>query len=466
MTIHLRQYVIGPEARLVNADWKSRQLPSGLVLSHDPRLPAQQTELGLVLGDAVATEGDGAPATWTGRWLLLGDDRLQLDACGLLACYRRRVGDRLWLSSSPEILRGLEPPLPMHEDRLERNRAVMDWYPPPHSAIAGIDRLLPSQSLSLPDGALSQVRLPGPDPSLDFDTIVRRSEARLTRAMSAADELASQQDGRVWIGLTAGRDSRTLLAAAIGAGVEVMTYTFIRAKTSAWDRQLPPQLAEALGVEHVQIPLEGIDPERVAAFEEHTAASYMGGPWLQHATGAWETMEAGAIALEGGCLEFARSTYFLRLPRDMGPTAADTTRVILERFPSPRPEGVRAWVDWMRGKGRQDDIDWRDRFYVEQRCGGWMSAGLQGFDLSGRRQLHLANCAALLSDLYSVPEQDRFAGAPQAEVVRRLAPALAAFPYNPGSTKHSGRSRAAASAAGQRESTGLRARLGRIGRRG
>jgi hypothetical protein len=219
----------------------------------------------------------------------------------------------------------------------------------------------------------------------------------------------------------------------------------------------------AAGFEHVFIPLDNVDPERAAEFDEHTAASYAGGARLQYSSGAWDQADPADIALEGGCFEVARCYYYDRLPRDMGATTDETSDIIIERFPTQRPNGVRDWVAWLDGPGRQDGIDWRDRFYLDQRCGGWLSAGLQGFDISGRRQVFLGNDHGLLADLLSADVASRRTSAPQAEIVARLAPALADMPFNPGSGKSTRSS--GASAPKQDKMTGLGARLRGLSRK-
>ncbi len=459
MAVHLRQFLIGPEPGLVRADWLSRALPSGLYLSHCPTLPIEETAHGTVLGDAIDTDASGGPDSWAGRWILLGDERLRLDTCGVLACHYRVVDSRRWISSSPEILRTIEPELPMHEDRLERGRQLMDWYPPPHSAIEGIGRVLPSQTMSLADGSMLPVTLPAGDLSADHEAVLRRSQERLVTAIRNTSALAAKAGGRIWIGLTAGIDSRTLLAAAVVGEVEVMTYTFIRDKTPKGDRELPRVLAAAAGFEHLEIPLDVIDADRADEFDRHTAASFPGGARLQYAAGGWDRVEASAIALEGGVFEVARGNYYYRLPREMGSSAIETTEIILKRFPSQRPAGVRAWVDWVRGPGQQQDLDWRDRFYLEQRVGGALSSGVQGFDITGQRMVYLANCPVLLGDLLGAPEEPRWESLYEHELVERMAPALSVYPYNPGSTK--GESARKAFASRTRKKPGVVSRLRR-----
>jgi hypothetical protein len=475
--VHTRQFLLGPEPREVRPDWLTRPVSDGLHLSHCPTLPVAATPHGLVVGDAIATVSpDGGPDTWSGRWIVIDDGALRLDTGGLLGCFTRVTDAGQWVSSSLEILRRLDPELTRHEDRLERNWRIMDWYPPPHSAVEGIARLLPSQALDVLTGEVRRVDLPLPnavadaeaDAEADQAASIERVRSRLVRAIRGASALAAQDGGRVWIGLTGGRDSRVVLAAAAAAGIEAMTYTFIREQTSQGDRDLPPKLAASVGFQHVRIPLDVVDPARAAEFDEHTGGGFTGGPQLQYSTGGWDRVEASAVALEGGCFEMARCYYYDRLPRDLGVSAAKAADAILERFPTQRPDGVRAWAEWAFADGTEAGLDWRDRFYLEQRVGGWLSSGLQGFDISGRRQVHIANERSVLADLLSFPQPQRRRSAHEAALVQQMAPDLAAFPYNPdakskgqGGDTSTGDSRGKGSGSGQSRRSGLLSRFRR-----
>ena len=120
----------------------------------------------------------------------------------------------------------------------------------------------------------------------------------------------------------------------------------------------------------------------------------------------------------------------------------------------------------MLGPGHQDGLEWRDRFYLEQRAGGWISAGRQGFDLTGRRMVLPANCFALLSDALSLPAPLRARAVLEEAFVRHLAPDLANHPYNPGSKKEQRKARRAAKAGGADAGrTGFVSRLRRAVRR-
>src|SRR5205085_2877275 len=77
-------------------------------------------------------------------------------------------------------------------------------------------------------------------------------QARLVAAWRALPTL-----GGLWLPLTAGYDSRLLLAAARAAEVDVTTFTFENPRMSRADRDLPPALARIPNVEHRLIEPDG-----------------------------------------------------------------------------------------------------------------------------------------------------------------------------------------------------------------
>lgn len=399
---HTRQFVLGAGPRLIRPDWIARRLDTDLWLSHCPRLPVTERREGILIGTAVATDESDVPDSWAGRWVLIERDSVRLDACGTLGVFH--AGG--WASSSPALLDG-EP-----EPPLSSARGAMEWYPPPRSGKRGVARLLPSQVLHAPSGRITPRRLlPGSSGS---------PEQRLVTAMR-------RLDGPLWLPLTGGHDSRTLPAAASAAGVEVTTFTFISERTNEADRLLPPRLAAALGYAHHAFPAPPEDPKLVAVFEQHAAGHTVDGPRRQVPRRLWDLVPRDAIVLGGACFGLARTTYQGQLPA-VGGDAEQMAQAVLA-FRAGDAEGTRAWTGWI--EDHPEPMDWRDRWYIEQRIAGWLSSNAQGVDITGRVQIHLANCAAFLAELLAVPVERRAGGADQIAMIERLAPELRGYPVNP-----------------------------------
>ncbi len=431
--LHRRQFVIGPRPLAPFDDWRRLELPGGLHLSADPELPLAVAGSRVLLGVAVQTLPDrGDPADelagppprtedWAGRWALLDGDLLAPDAAAALALFHR---DGVWASSSPALLAELTPALPAGAPI--RYGVGMDWHPPPGSGIEGLGRLLPSQALDLSDGAVVPRPLPQPDPTRDPDEILERLRLRLVTAIS---RLAAA-GGPLALPLTGGHDSRALLAAATAAGVTVEAYTFELPGIASADRELPPRLARAVGATHRIIPRRApADPQRLELWDRHTARHAVDEDRQCFATGQYDEVAHAAFDL-GDFYEVGRGYYDHVLPTGPPASARAMAAILLRELPSPNPAAIEAWAEWVQATP-VPGLDWRDRFYLEQRLGGWLAAIDQGLDLVGVNKVHLAGCAAFIAETLSLPFAMRRRGVPHDELIRRMAPALAAFPVNP-----------------------------------
>ncbi len=289
----------------------------------------------------------------------------------------------------------------------------MGWYPPPSSGRTGVRRLLPSQELVLADGSVTRRPLL---PSAAADPA-----ERLVATVQGLPE------GPIQVALTGGIDSRTVLAAVIASGRPFAAFTFVSEQTPVGDRELPPRLADVVRAEYRRIPFGALDAEALAAFDAHTAGHCIDGPREQVAHRLWDALPAEGTVLGGACFGLTRAYYQSRVT-DAPPTADAMTDAVLARW-ADRPEGVRAWAAWAADD--PGDLEWHDRFFLEQRLAGWLSSNAQGIDLTGRRQVHLANDGPMLRGLFARPIAERTTGEHQRAIIRRLAPALDAFPVNP-----------------------------------
>jgi len=75
-------------------------------------------------------------------------------------------------------------------------------------------------------------------------------------------------------------------------------------------------------------------------------------------------------------------------------------------------------------------VDIRDRFYVEQRVGGWAAAIEQSLDMNDFISIQIANCPELLSVLLSATEQERKELALSYRTMELLEPGVLSFAVN------------------------------------
>ena len=77
------------------------------------------------------------------------------------------------------------------------------------------------------------------------------------------------------------------------------------------------------------------------------------------------------------------------------------------------------------------DLDWRDRFYLEQRFGAWASTVQRTLDVLDGTFFYPANCLWIAHLLLQYSARERRMGAAQRAAIDLLAPSLARVPFNP-----------------------------------
>ncbi len=458
--LHRRQFVLGPRAVEPRPGWRARRV-GALTLSHCPDLriePVADAEgaewclIGLVSQsdpgrpdppEAIRRSATGAVRdlyqTWAGRWMLVGNGRVHLDAAGLLGCYYRLDGGECWASSSAVLLiRPEEAGTVEIDPRPLVHRHGVEWYPPPRSRFGPIRRLLPSQVLDLARGAVEPRPLLPPLERHGYARIVERLEERLVTALARLPRVAGahdtrREDARTWVPLTSGLDSRLVLAIAARLGMAQGTYTHERPGLSIGDRLYPPRLARAAGLPHRLVRPGRFSARAEREYDEHTGRQSADVDRRYYARGHWRFLRPGDLILRGGGFESGRCFYYHRLREASGgalPDPEDVAAWLGEPRSSTAVAGLREWLAHAAADPIEG-LDWRDRFYLEQRLGGWLSALEQSLDLIDATRFYVANSAAVYGLLLSLDPERRRTGEHQRELIRRLAPRLLELPFNP-----------------------------------
>jgi hypothetical protein len=450
---HRRQYVLASEAHPAAADWRTESF-GRFVLSHCPELPIARAldadgAPWLLLGLAAQTvPGAPAPAAaiagartaevatlrldWTGRWLLLGPQAIYPDASALLGClYRRDAQGRPVASSSPPLIHRAAGLPPVVEDpRVLAYARGMPWYPAPHTRFAGVRRLLASQCLDLatseprPAPLLPALAVAPDDDGVDFYITA------LTRAMT---DLAAAAGGRpVHLGLSAGYDSRAMLAVALHAGVDVVPYTRLTRRTALADRVLPAQLARVAGLPHRILHDATAEPGRAALLAEHAAGTVATGDALPFVRGSRDALDGIGLGGHGfGVLGSIRDWPRLPVAMPEPPLAAEHILARTgEDAASPARVGLEAWCRWV-AEVAVPGLDWRARLMLEQRRGSWLAAKEQVYDMQTVARFPLENAARLVAYGQALAPEARAGKRLQLGVVDRLAPELNRLPCNP-----------------------------------
>jgi len=445
-----RQFIISPTPWKVYPDWQFETVQGVGVLSHCPKLPvrkvvSQDGREYILIGVAIQTDASrpspieelsNPPAcvadithTWGGRWALIANGTLLTDTAGMLGCLYSDTGGGLLVSSSVALLR--TPQTAIFDDRILQLGVGVEWYVAPLSRYRGIRRLLPSQQLDLKTGKIRAKRL-FRAVELTYEQAMVQVEQTLVTAITALAKTSQP----MWLPLTAGFDSRLILAAVLRAGVKIQCYTDWYAGMSRADLMLPPKLAERAGFKHVLIRPGKYDGDKESMFAVHTSNGWAGHDKELMCHGQWDQFTENDIVLRGAGMEVGcprASRWHFAAPSEDKWKVPPAERILKEYGQDPTGPLVHALEEWRAWTEEtpHPELDWRDRFYIEQRLGVWASSIEQAMDLSPCNRVYLSSCGRYLSSVLQIPEHIRHDSGHQVELIRRMAPGLLAYPINP-----------------------------------
>lgn len=405
---------IGPDGRVA---------PSPLRLPHHP-----------VAKDPSQDDIEPWIYTFGGRYafILLTDatQRAYLDPGGTLAavwCPARRR-----LASTPSLLLLDEPDHPMF--RIRRGdfplTKPLQFFPAGLTAADGVTRLLANHYLDLRDWRdvrhypsapyeyvpESQI----PDQIAAFHAIVRRQ-------IGAAIEHC----GGAYLALTAGEDSRRILACARDFIDRIECITLARARhdsrvASEIDVLVPTRLAKKVGFRHRVLTMGVSDRNRLADYV--LRIGYSGGPgkapkfsdpFIGH-------LDMSRALFTGHCGHMAKAKYADQLPGMAMPTPKS---ILKDVHLSPRPEFAEAVDRWLAGLPEGSPAFYRDMSLLEVGVSGWVATHFYGF--APFRMLLSPFCHRDAIDaMFRLPPQFRTGGNVARAVLELAWPELLCLPFN------------------------------------
>ena len=456
------QFLLGP-THLQLDSWRHYDLGAHLKLSAHKELAVHQakgedyqlTLLGYVLdwsrpeaSDAAILENIAAETACIdscvratnelgGRWALVYQDNetaaIFHDAGGLRQiCYAVESDNRLWCASQAELLSQaarLTPDvaaLSFIETMAERNPEY--WWPGDRLPFTSAKALLPNHRLNLLNAECQRYWPYSERESLTESDACRRACKKLSGVMHAASNRS-----QLALGLSAGWDSRVLLAAAREI-TDSMTFYSERSAQMATDHNdvvIPRKLARRLGLKHVEIQA----PDRATDdfVEQYNAHSWRPHPgFAAGAQADFEQFQQSYVAVVGNFSEVARLPYRKQQPKEPldGSVLAQLIGMGGEKF------AISALEEWLSAGGDLAGYEVLDLFYWEQRVGRWLAGSFVEYDFTWKDLFVPFNIRSLLCDLLACDEQHRSLAAPHLylEMMESLWPEVLQEPINPRTT--------------------------------
>ncbi|MEA5446306.1 hypothetical protein VCB98_10790 [Gammaproteobacteria bacterium AB-CW1] len=294
--------------------------------------------------------------------------------------------------------------------------------------------LVPNCLLDLESGKLARFWPRAPREQKTLDEVLQPNLVRAARALSGM----AQRSGLL-LSLTAGQDSRTTLAAALLAEVDLEAFTLVNRRDSPHgartrilgvDAAVAKEITAAYGISHQVLEEQPMD-DRLKTYLKANAykSSYSNRimPLLA------QYGQQRLLHVRSNALEIARA-YWAKHPEVDDANGAADLFMLKHRKLADQVERVRtAFQDMFHATdftaGRQMGYDSRDMLYWEHRMGAWHSQQLLCSDLVFDT-FNPWNCRAILTDLLSLPMQDR-ANSSFSRAVVDACEGLSKWPINP-----------------------------------
>ena len=478
--LYRRQFVLGPETAHEFPQWASVPIGKDLVVRAHPDLPLQQvtqngvraTLLGYLIDPTAPSHKDhqilvnllsacrsaaDAPAIAShlgGRWVMLVDDDsnslLFHDPCGLREVFFSNDKlDQFWCASQPERIAEINDLQPSDEARTFMAtdyfaKGHEPWWPGDKTAYDEITHLLPNHVLDLRTRKTQRFWPTEHAGSLDFETAAQAASELLRKILEAAGRRF-----RLALPLTAGMDSRMILAAAKPLD-GIWHYTALRdglTRASA-DIVVPGQLLARLGKQHHVLECEQVMSDQFAdVYSQNVSPAHDSAGAI--AEGVLKHFPQGHVSLSGHCSEIARDTY--DVTHKPPPTAKDLAGLVRM---NDNPYAIEQFDNWLEAtRPVCDALGYRawDLFFWEQEYGVWAANGQSQWDLIHERMTPF-NHRGLLNILLQVDPQ--FRRPPDYSLFRRIVEILNAEllsePFNSVRVRLAPRIRARAKASLQR----------------
>ncbi len=372
------------------------------------------------------TEAELKAATgyFTGRWTVLTGSFLLTDACALMSAFYIVKDGEFYVSSSLALLAktlGLKT-------TLQVNKVGLTWHFVPDTIVEGVSALIPTEILRF-DG--KNVSTEFFDWTVDYRGLSTKEKCEKLAGMlvNGVKNIHSFSGKEMVLALTGGKDSRVTFSALVKSGVPFVAYTAEHGNISTSDKSVPAKLAKRFGVEHRYVKRGKFDQGMLEDYLHFANGNSNGADAEFYAYGQFEKFPTDSILIRSGLYE-AGQTYSRRLFDNSVESLRDG---IINYYGlkenDPKRIAFDRWIDYVKANPI-DKIDLRDRLYIEQRAGGWVSAIEQSLDINDFTSIQIANSRELLSLLLSANDEERKTLSLSYETVRTLAPEALEFDVN------------------------------------
>lgn len=347
--------------------------------------------------------------------------RVYLDACGSMsAVYSALAG---MVASTPTLIDTADHPWDGDLMRDLNMPASGLWYPFGITSRQNVWRLLPNHCLDLTTWQTTRYWptqtdfYAQADPATAIQTIIDTTQ-RILQAVA--------QDRRIYLTLTAGRDSRMILACAKPILDRASFFTFTIGRDTA-DAHIARRLAKRYRLDHQELRKEYATEAQIQSWLLQTGQSVSGEIAKMHPT--LRHLDHTRMLMTGMAGEVGRGFYWR--PDDTATTRLSVSDLIARCHLPSHPRFIPAAQAWLDELPTTNLFFMLDLLYWEQRLGAWGGPQGYGGDAAGIMWqvfplAHRSAFTAMLSLPVAYRQEQRLA----IEICRTAWPELLDLPFN------------------------------------
>jgi hypothetical protein len=460
-----RQFIFGLRAVSLEGEWQTQRFGANWVLTAQRDLPVRRGQaadgaelvlLGFIidpdcpeLNDQQLFERLCQSRGWeevlqrtvdlSGRWVLFhiapGQVRVVNDATALRSVYYTVAGQEPWCFSQPGLYRWVReldyaPGAVEFVNSKESQKDFETCFPVASSPYAEVAHLLANHYLDLNRHTTTRFWPTVPLKPLTLEEAVAQAAPIFQKSMRAITAR-----GTAAFAVTAGRDSRTLLAASREVVNRIWAYTAVHTELNeaSPDLRIGTELCCIAGWKYHKLPCPQSmsEPFKRVFMANNDPAHAI---WGRICEGMLDTFPSDMIAVRGNVSEVIRCVFYASGVHPAKLEAADLARKCKMPVTEFTCRHFQAWRDEAAprtGLGYQ----LLDLLFLEHRMPNWLAISQTEYDIIHDTFSPYSN-RRLLSIALAPPAATRIK--PQSmiykELIRHMWPELAPFPFNPPET--------------------------------
>ena len=337
--------------------------------------------------------------TWCGRYIIIANSKIYLDAIGSLGIF---YNDR-FISSSLYVLCQVENRSVVYPNI--KWGGVPDYVPGPLTPYEDTYRLLPSQILDIKEMKVSS------RPLLlslgnNYTEAQLVDEIQKTFVTSVRNMVKEFEGCSLWLALTGGRDSRLTMSLLENAKVEYKTFTCYHPHISKGDILIPQKLSRIARKEHRFLPRDEsmYSKDREIEYKTHCAGMSVDADGQYYSYGQIQQLKSDkpVLIIRSGVLEI--SCEYLKKPNSVRDSlrknqSFSTSHVYTPPYPETYiGKSFDIWTSIVKTDPLNHNLNFYDRLYWDQREGAWLSSIEHSYDMMDDIQsVQIWNCRYLIS---------------------------------------------------------------------